>query len=90
MSAPFRRVRRGFAAVVWAALVRFASRRRLAACADSASRTEPRSQTRGMGLRMSEPLRDRLRSRWLRVAGPNSTAPDAEDEEQPRGAGVSS
>ncbi|MBN2446234.1 MAG: hypothetical protein JXO22_05895 [Phycisphaerae bacterium] len=30
-------------------------------------RQDYRGQTRGMGLRMTEPLRDRLRRRWLRV-----------------------
>jgi hypothetical protein len=47
-----------------------AARRRLPARPDDVERQLYRHQTRGMGLRMTEWLRDRLRPAWLRLRRP--------------------
>jgi hypothetical protein len=38
----------------------------------AAARLDYRSQTRGMGLRMTETLRDRLRPTWLKMRAEDS------------------
>ncbi len=52
---------------VWLLGTWLADRGRPRITPDDLSRYEYRQQTRGMGLRMTEWLRDRLRPRWLRV-----------------------
>lgn len=65
-----RRARRVFLGWVWSAARLVASRRRLRFTRADAAGLDFRTQTRGMGLRMSEWLRDRLRPRWLRLRRP--------------------
>jgi len=52
---------------VWTLGTWLAARRRPRIGPEDVQRHLYRQQTRGMGLRMSEWLRDRLRPRWLRV-----------------------
>jgi hypothetical protein len=54
-----------------------ASRRRAMAGPEEVTRHEYRTQTRGMALRMTEWLRDRLRPSWLRLRDDHSTDADS-------------
>jgi hypothetical protein len=54
--------------VLWSLATAWAARRRPRAAPRS---PDFRAQTRGMGLRMSEWLRDRLRPGWLRLRPPS-------------------
>jgi hypothetical protein len=54
-------------AAAWAALTWLAGRRRPRVHERHVREQHWNSQTRGRGLRMSEPLRDRLRPRWLQL-----------------------
>jgi hypothetical protein len=63
--------------VIWALGGWLASRHRAAARAEDIARHEYRTQTRGMALRITEWLRDRLRPSWLRVRDDHSTDADS-------------
>ncbi len=52
---------------IWLLSSWVAARRRLRVRPEDVQRQVHRHQTRGMGLRMSEWLRDRLRPGWLRL-----------------------
>lgn len=63
----WRRLRWGMLTAAWRGACWIAVRRRSRASARGFAEREMRSQTRGMGLRMTEGLRDRLRPAWLRL-----------------------
>jgi len=58
------------ATLIWNLGGLLGSRRRPVATPEDVRRFEYRTQTRGMGLRLTEWLRDRLRPRWLRIRRP--------------------
>ncbi|MCC6360547.1 MAG: hypothetical protein IT450_17555 [Phycisphaerales bacterium] len=57
-----------FALIVGAIAALLGRRRRRTIDAATARRIDFPTQTRRMGLTMTEPLRDRLRPRWLRLS----------------------
>lgn len=62
-----RRLRSAVLARLWLLGVWVAARRRVRARTEDVQGQVYRQQTRGMGVRMSEWLRDRMRPTWLRV-----------------------
>jgi hypothetical protein len=64
---PRGRAGRGFLARLWLLLTWLSARRRLKPDQAAIDRQLYRTQTRGMALRMTEWLRDRLRPTWLRL-----------------------
>lgn len=66
-----RRLRLRIVESFWLAAAWLASRRRTRATAAQSQRHVFRDQTRRMGLRFDEPLRDTMRTRWLRVVRPS-------------------
>lgn len=64
---PLRGAKRAVWARAWLLGAWLASRRRACISADELRSHDHRAQTRGMGLRMTEFLRNRLRPAWLRM-----------------------
>ncbi len=60
-------MRRQVGGAAWALAVWLSARRAARADGDAHRRLDFRTQTRGMGLRLTEWLRDRMRPGWLRV-----------------------
>jgi len=61
--------------LVWTLGSWLAGRRRVPLRPDELAREDYRTQARGMGLRMTEWLRDRLRPGWLRLHRPGDDGP---------------
>jgi len=72
------------ATALWTVGGWFALRRRQEPRPDEITRHDYRTQTRGMALRMTERLRDRLRPSWLRLRRETSEGP-ADEASAPRG-----
>jgi hypothetical protein len=60
-------VRRALIERCWTLATWLAARRKAKVLPEDLARSDYRGQTRGMGLRMREALRDKLRPRWLKV-----------------------
>lgn len=61
--------------MVWTLLARLAARRRRAATDEEVLTHVHAGQTAGRGMHMSELLRDRMRSRWLRLVRRGESGP---------------
>lgn len=74
---PWRVVRGGWRAGIWQFANWLAERRAPQTRDEDIARLVCRHQTRGMSLRMTEWLRDRLRPQWLRVRHEDESGDDA-------------
>lgn len=74
---PRRGLRAALARWLWSLGTWRAARRRLGVRSQDVQRQLYRTQTRGMGLRFTERLRDRLRPRWLRLRRQDVEPPDS-------------